>query len=163
MKEKTVLDSLAQISQLMNIDHANPVGNIHGGEIMKLMDNVAGIAAVRHSRCNVVTARVDKLVFLRPIYVGNLVTCTAKLIFVGKSSMEVAVTVEVEDLLQEQGPQRALSGYFTMVAVDKQGRPSEVPRLSTKTAEEKNAFLEGQKRYDKYKNKIIDRQKSGNL
>ena len=97
------------ISQVMMPSQANPNGNVHGGEIMKMMDSTAYAAARKYARSNVVTARVDELEFHQPILIGDLVTCTAEIVFVGHSSMEVTVTVEVEDLDQEGRPQRALA------------------------------------------------------
>ncbi len=139
------------LSEVMMPSHTNPSGNVHGGNIMKIMDSTAYAAARRYSRSNVVTARVDELEFLLPIMIGDLVTCTAEVIFVGKTSMEVAVTVDVEVLEQETGPQRALSAYFTMVALDRNGRPMQVPRLELETEEAKAAFESGRKRYESYR------------
>src|SRR5258705_3615506 len=78
---------------------ANPYGNVHGGEVMKLIDAVAGAAATRHARARVVTARIDELSFLAPVYVGHLVTAKASVNHVGKTSMEIGVRVEAEDML----------------------------------------------------------------
>lgn len=139
------------LSEVMMPSHTNPSGNVHGGNIMKIMDSTAYAAARKYSRSNVVTARVDELEFLLPIMIGDLVTCTAEVIFVGKTSMEVAVTVDVEVLEQETGPQRALSAYFTMIALDRNGRPMNVPRLELETEEAKAAFEAGRQRYEQYK------------
>lgn len=139
------------LSEVMMPSHTNPSGNVHGGNIMKIMDSTAYAAARRYSRSNVVTARVDELEFLLPIMIGDLVTCTAEVIFVGRTSMEVAVTVDVEVLEQETGPQRALSAFFTMVALDRNGRPMNVPRLQLETEEAKAAFEEGRQRYENYR------------
>jgi acyl-CoA hydrolase len=83
------------MTQTMLPSQANYAGNVHGGEIMKLMDTAAGAAARRYARSNVVTARVDELQFLYPIFVGALVTCTATIAYVGSTSMEIVVTVDV--------------------------------------------------------------------
>ena len=139
------------ISQVMMPNQTNPSGNVHGGEIMKLMDSTAYAAARKYARSNVVTARVDELEFHLPIMIGDLVTCSADIVFVGKSSMEIAVNVEVEDLDQECKPQRALSAYFTMVALDRNSRPKCVPPLTLDTDEAKLAFEDGRRRYEKYK------------
>jgi len=127
--------------------HTNIAGNVHGGEIMKLMDNAAGIVAVRHSGRNVVTARVDKLEFHHPVHIGNLVTFNAKLSFVGNSSMEVMVKVLVEDLKSEESAKVAVTGFFTMIALDENGKPVAVPSLELTTDEEKKLFEEGKERY----------------
>ena len=128
----------------------NPNGNVHGGELMKMMDSTAYAAARKYSRSNVVTARVDELEFHTPILIGDLVTCTAEVIYVGHTSMEVAVNVEVEVLEAEQGPQHALSAYFTMVALDRNGRPMAVPPLELETEEAKAAFEAARKRHELY-------------
>ena len=148
------------ISQVMMPSQTNPNGNVHGGEIMKMMDSTAYAAARRYARSNVVTARVDELEFHLPILIGDLVTCTAEIVFVGHSSMEVAVNVDVEDLDQEGKPQRALTAYFTMVALDRNSRPKPVPPLSLDTEEAKRAFEEGRERYEAHKErKRIQREK----
>ena len=128
----------------------NPNGNVHGGELMKMMDSTAYAAARKYSRSNVGTARVDELEFHTPILIGDLVTCTAEVIYVGHTSMEVAVNVEVEVLEAEQGPQHALSAYFTMVALDRNGRPMAVPPLELETEEAKAAFEAARKRHELY-------------
>ena len=139
------------ISEVMIPSQANPSGNVHGGEIMKMMDSAAYVAARKYARANVVTARVDELEFHLPILIGDLVTCTAKIVFVGKSSMEVAVKVEVDDLDQDEPPKLALSAYFTMVALDRNGRPTNVPALDLSSDEVRSSFDAGRKRYEAYK------------
>jgi len=153
MKSKTVEQSKVNIGSLMQPEHANIAGNVHGGEIMKLMDNAAGIVAFRHARMNTVTARVDELEFHLPIHIGNLVMCDAKITFVGKSSMEILVTVFVEDFDKEEPPQLALTAFFTMVALDKNGNTTPVPSLEITTDEERRLFEEGRQRYLGYKEK----------
>ncbi|HAF60526.1 MAG TPA: acyl-CoA thioesterase [Clostridiales bacterium UBA9856] len=128
------------MSQVMLPSQANVAGNVHGGEIMKLMDTAAGAVARKYARCNVVTARVDELQFHHPIFVGALVTLTATIAYVGRTSMEVIVTVDVEDLESDSEPIRALSSYFTMVALDRNGRPRPVKPLVPETEEEKMLY-----------------------
>ena len=139
------------ISQVMMPSQTNPNGNVHGGEIRKMMDSTAYAAARKYARANVVTARVDELEFHLPILIGDLVTCTAEIVFVGHSSMEIAVNVDVEDLDQEGKPQRALSAYFTMVALDRNSRPKSVPPLILDSDEAKRAFEDGRRRYEAHK------------
>lgn len=153
MNSKTIAESRSTITTLMLPEHANPAGNVHGGEIMKIMDHCAGITTVRHCRKNTVTARVDQLEFHLPIHIGNLVTCTGELTFVGRSSMEVAVTLLVEDIQKDDNPRVALTAYFTMVALDENGRPAVVPQLRIETPEEQALFDEGKIRYAHYKEK----------
>ncbi len=134
------------MSQVMLPHQANVAGNVHGGEIMKLMDTAAGAVAIKYSKGNCVTARVDELEFHLPIFVGALVTCTATLVYVGKSSMEVFVQVEAEDLESNNGPQIALSAYFTMVAMGRNGRPQTVPPFTPETEEELQRYEEAKVR-----------------
>ncbi|NLK71990.1 MAG: acyl-CoA thioesterase [Clostridiales bacterium] len=139
------------MSQVMLPYQADSSGKVHLGEILKMMDSTAGATAQRYARSNVVTARVDELKFHSPIFVGALVTCTGTIAFVGKSSMEVIVTVDVEDLEADEPPHRAKTAYFTMVALDRMGRPREVPKLVIETEEEIKNYEEGKKRYESYK------------
>ena len=150
LDKKTVKHSKTVMSQIMLPGQANPAGNVHGGEIMKLMDDTAYVVARKHCRKNVVTARVDELQFHQPIYVDNLTTCHGKLIFVGTSSMEVSIKIEVDDLSSDEKPQTALTAFFTMVALDEKGNPIEVPDLKLKTKQEKKDFARGKERYLKY-------------
>ena len=151
MEGKYVSDSSLIMSAVMLPTQANPAGNVHGGEIMKMMDTAAGVVAKRHARTNVVTARVDQLIFNRPIYVGNLVSCHAYLTFVGRSSMEVAVRVDVEDLDSETPNICALTAYFTMVSLDSIGKSVKVPPLKLITKDEEARFEEGRQRHEKNK------------
>lgn len=153
MEGKHVQESAVVMSMVMLPHQANVAGNVHGGEIMKLMDNAAYVVAHRHARANVVTARVDELTFHHAIMVGNLVICHAYLTFVGKSSMEVAVVVEVEDLYKESSRICALTAYFTMVALNAGGHPMRVPSLHLDNEEEHVEFEEGKKRYEANKNR----------
>ena len=114
---------------------ANPYGNVHGGEIMRLIDDCAGAAAIRHARTRVVTAFVDELSFLAPVYVGNFVTAKASVNHVGRTSMEVGVRVDAEDL--ETGKVKHVSSaYLVFVAIDEQGKPAPLPPLIAETAED---------------------------
>ena len=126
MDEKRQEDSLSVAAQQVLPQQANAAGNIHGGEIMKMMDSVAGIAAMRHSHTNAVTARVDELIFKKPIKIGDYVTCTGRVVYTGRTSMEVFVTVESENLATG-AKHVALTAFFTMVALDKYGISTAVP------------------------------------
>lgn len=148
MEGRKVSDSALAMSAVMQPHQANPAGNVHGGEIIKMMDNAAVVVAQRHSRTNVVTARVDELTFHKPIFVGNLVFCHACLTFVSRSAMEVVVTVEVEDLYSEFPGKCALKGYFTMVALNAGGRPIRVPSLDLISAQEEARFESGRQRHE---------------
>lgn len=124
---------------------ANPAGNVFGGEILKQIDIVAGIVGHRHCRKNVVTASIDRVDFLKPVYVGNALILNARLNAVKNSSMEIEVRVEAEDLIKGT---RTLTGtaLVTSVALDETGRPTPVPRLILRTKDDKQRFAEGIKR-----------------
>ncbi len=114
------------MSHVMLPTHANPDGNIHGGDIMKLIDDAASVVAMKHARTTVVTAAIDRLDFHRPVYIGNLLTLKASLNSVGRTSMEIGVRVEAEDL--RTGIVRHIaSAYLSFVALDEQQRPTPVP------------------------------------
>ncbi|MEG0829108.1 MAG: acyl-CoA thioesterase [Anaerovoracaceae bacterium] len=142
------------MSQVMLPHQANVAGNVHGGEIMKFMDTAAGAVAMRYAKANCVTARVDELKFHLPIFVGALVTCTAIIAHVGKTSMEILVNVEAEDLESNSQPQKALSAHFTMVCVGKNGRPQCVPTYTPTTPEEIILYDEAKIRIEAKKNKV---------
>jgi acyl-CoA hydrolase len=142
---KRIADSKAIISQIMLPTDANPQGNVQGGIIMKLVDQAGAIAAVRHSRSNVVTVAVDSMTFLSPIYVGNLVTFRASLSYVGRTSMEVEVLVEAEDPMTGQRT-HTNSAYVVYVALDEDGQPCEVPQLIVETDEERERLARGAER-----------------
>ena len=142
---KRMRDSRVTISQVMLPSDANPQGNVHGGIIMKLVDEAAAIVAVRHSRCNVVTVAVDSMTFLSPIYVGNLVTFTASLSYVGRTSMEVEVLVEAEDPMTGEKT-HTNSAYVVYVALDESGQPHEVPPLLPESDEERERMARGKER-----------------
>jgi acyl-CoA hydrolase len=120
------------LSQLMEVRHANLLGNVHGGEVMKLIDSAAGIAASRHAGGVTVTASLDQMSFLHPVSVGNVVFVHATVNDVGRTSMEVGVRVEAEDLVSGHRTHTS-SAYLVFVALDEQGKPREVPALEPET------------------------------
>ena len=120
-------ESQVVLSQNMGIGDANLAGFVHGGVIMKLVDDAAGLAAIRHSRGPVVTAAIDQMSFIEPVQLGSLVTVKASLNYVGNSSMEVGVRVETEDILTGERAHTS-SAYLVFVALDKEtGKPRDVP------------------------------------
>ncbi len=135
MQGKRVEESSILMAQVMNPQDANPAGNVHGGFIMKLIDTAAGAAAIKHSRSNCVTASVDRLDFHNPVFIGDLVTLRSGLNYTGKSSMEVGVRVESQNLLTGE-IRHTVSAYMTLVALDKNGKPIAVPPLILETPEE---------------------------
>jgi uncharacterized protein (TIGR00369 family) len=145
MKEKRVQESSVIMAQQMNPQDANPAGNVHGGVIMKLIDTAAGAVAIRHARSNAVTASIDRLDFFHPVFVGDFVTLRASLNFVGRTSMEVGVRVESENLMT--GERRHTStAYLTYVALDGRGQPLPLPPMILETDEEKRRNREAKVR-----------------
>jgi acyl-CoA hydrolase/bacterioferritin (cytochrome b1) len=144
---RTVRHSALTMAQFMLPAQANSAGFVHGGELMKLMDNAAGVTAGRHSNSHVVTAQVNDIRFLQPVRVGSLVLVYAKITFVGRTSMEIQIEVETENLFTGERV-RALTSYYTMVAMDDEGRPKQVPPLIVYTEEEEQLFKEGMQRYN---------------
>jgi uncharacterized protein (TIGR00369 family) len=114
---------------------ANLAGNVHGGVIMKLMDTAAGVVATRHTRMNVVTASIDRLNFHAPVFTGDLVILKASVNIVGRTSMEVGVRVDAEDLISGES-RYAASAYITYVALDRDGKPTAVPGIIPETDDE---------------------------
>jgi acyl-CoA hydrolase len=113
----------------MGLTDANSAGFVHGGVVMHLCDEAAGLAAIKHSRRRVVTAAMDRMTFLEPVHVGDLLSCKATVNAAWRTSMEVGVRVEAER--PESGELRHTStAYLTMVALDDDGRPVEIPPLS---------------------------------
>jgi acyl-CoA hydrolase len=135
MNDKGARESRVTTSILMVPEDANPAGNVHGGVIMKHIDETAGVVAFRHSRSNAVTASIDRLTFHHPVYIGNLLTLKACLNMTGRTSMEIGVRVESENLLTGDVRHTA-SAYLTFVALDAQGHPQEIPQLRIETDEE---------------------------
>lgn len=124
---------------LMSPDMANFSGNVHGGAILKLLDQVAYACASRYSGCYVVTLSVDQVMFLQPIHVGELVTFLASVNYTGTSSMEVGVKVVAENI-RTQVVRHVNSCFFTMVAVDEDRKPVPVPVLSPSTHDERRRW-----------------------
>jgi acyl-CoA hydrolase len=145
MEPRPVSASQTQLIHWMGVIDANSSGFIHGGTVMKLCDEAAGAAAVKHSRCRVVTAGVDRMAFMTPIRVGELVTFSASVNAAWRTSMEVGVRVDAEN--PRTGERRhANSAYLTMVAVDEEGSPVPVPPLTTETDEQRAREAEAQLR-----------------
>ncbi len=115
--------------------HANNLGHVFGGVVLSMMDRTAAVSAIRHARITVVTASIDRVDFREPIHVGDLVVMKASVNFVGRTSMEVGVRVEAEDMLTGQR-RHTNSAYLTFVAIDRNGRPVEIAQLVTESEEE---------------------------
>jgi acyl-CoA hydrolase len=136
---KTVNASRHETSELMMPQDANNMGHIFGGVILSMMDKTAAIAAFRHCRQSVVTASIDRVDFREPIHLGDLVVMKASVNYAGRTSMEVGVRVEAEELLTGRR-RHTNSCYLTFVAVDRNGRPMEVPEVLPETPDELRRF-----------------------
>jgi acyl-CoA hydrolase len=145
MDPRRAEDSHATLVEWMGPVDASSAGFVHGGTVMKLCDEAAGIAAIRHCRVRVVTASVDRMTFLVPISVGQLLTFRASVNAVWRTSMEIGVRVEAES--PRTGEVRHTnSAYLTMVALDEDGRPTPVPPLELRGAREERRAREAQLR-----------------
>jgi acyl-CoA hydrolase len=148
-------ESISILSRWMGIGDANTAGNVHGGVILHMCDEVAGLAAVRHSRRRVVTAGMDRMTFRHPVLVGELVTVKATVNAAWRSSMEVGVRVESENVRTGEVTHTS-AAYLTMVALDDEGRPTEVPSVKPETADEMRRAREAQLRRD---NRLAERER----
>lgn len=138
----------------MSVQDANSAGFVHGGTVMRMCDEVAGIAAIRHCGKRVVTAGMDRMTFTSPVYVGELLRCSATVNAVWRTSMEVGVRVEAENAVT--GEVRRTSGaYLTMVAVDETGKPVEAPPLMLESEDEKRRNREAETRR---RNRLTERE-----
>jgi acyl-CoA hydrolase len=129
----------------MRPQDANLAGNVHGGIVMALCDEAGALAAIRHCRSRVVTAAMDRMIFLNPVYVGHLVTLRSSVNAAWRTSMEVGVRVEAEDITTGVITHTS-SAYLTMVALDEDGRPTEVPSLECETDTQRRREREAQLR-----------------
>lgn len=145
MEGKRVRDSAVVMAQMMIPQDANPAGNVHGGVVVKIIDEAAGVVAARHARSNVVTASIDRMDFHNPVFVGDVLFFKASLNLVGRTSMEIGVRVEAENLITGE-VRHAASAYLTYVALDERGRPRGVPPLILETEEEKRRNREAKSR-----------------
>jgi acyl-CoA hydrolase len=143
---KASSESQTEMTIMMLPSDANPKGNVFGGTIMKHVDLVAGIVAKRHARnTNCVTASIDRMTFLKPVYIGNALILSAKLNYVRRSSMEIQVEIESENL--DTGARvRTGTAFVTIVALDKDGKPTAVPSLIISTEVERIRFAQGEQR-----------------
>jgi acyl-CoA hydrolase len=133
------------MAHVMSPEMANFSGNIHGGHILHLLDQTAYACAARYSRTQIVTVSVDNVLFKKPIYVGELVTFHASINFVGRTSMEVGIRVEAENLSTGE-VRHTMTCYFSMVAVDKDMHPTPVAPLLLETDDQKRRFEDAKER-----------------
>ncbi len=154
MQAKSPFESKVSIVHEALPEDANAQGSIHGGTIMKLMDAAAGVVSRRHCRKNVVTARVDSLEFLSPVYIGDLIIVKAILIYTGRTSMEVKVNVESENMITGQIT-ATTSAFFTMVALDENRNPAEVPPILINSEYESRLYQDAKIRIKEQRNKRL--------
>ncbi|MDF2520475.1 MAG: acyl-CoA hydrolase [Clostridia bacterium] len=148
--------SRAETCMFMEPGHGNPYGNVHGGELMKIMANTAGIAAARHAKGAVTTARVDEIVFHKPIHVGDIITCSAQLAYAGTSSMQIMVSIDLHCLDDDAGietKETAATAFFTIVHL-KDKKPAKVPELIAVTKEEEALYRLGEEKYKEIKARL---------
>ena len=158
MKIKTVSESQVEFTQIMMPHHANSAGNIFGGVIMSIIDNAALLAASRHTHKNCVTASVDRLDFISPVFIGNAVFAKASINYVSRSSMEIGVSVDAECLVSGRRAHVA-SAYLTFVALDENDKPTVIPKINPVSEEEKRRFKEAELRRKQRIKKIRERGK----
>ena len=138
---KPISASRVTLSQLMHPEHVNLLGNVHGGWIMKLVDEAAALACMRHAQKKVVTVAIDSMTFRRPIRIGDLIILNAEVSYTGRTSMEAEVHVVAENPITGKRT-HTNTAYLVYVALDDMGRPSQVPPLKAETEEEKRKMEE---------------------
>ncbi len=139
--------SKSEMTLRMFPSNANPSGNVFGGYILKQIDLIAGLVAQRHAQTNAVTASIDRVNFLKPVFVGDVLVLHARLNYVHRSSMEIEIIVSAENLTKGTS---TLTGtaFVTMVALDKNSKPAQVPELILESKEDKRKFAEGKLRME---------------
>jgi uncharacterized protein (TIGR00369 family) len=145
---KTIHASRVTISQLMHPEHANLLGNIHGGWIMKLVDEAGALACMRHAQRKVVTVAIDSMVFRQPIRIGDLIIINAEVSYVGRTSLEAEVQVLAENPITGEQT-HTNTAYLVYVALDDEGRPTSVPGLIAETEDEKRRMGKAQERQER--------------
>ncbi len=143
--EKRVRDSEIVLHHFMMPEHANPLGNVHGGIIMKFVDEAGGLCAMRHAQRPSVTIAIDSMTFHSPVHVGDLVMFYARVNYVGRTSMEVGVRVVAENPITGEKT-HTNSAFLVYVALDERGKPTKVPRLVLETDEERRRWEAAQAR-----------------
>ena len=142
---KPVSVSRITLSQLMHPEHANLLGNVHGGWVMKLVDEAGALVCMRHAQRKVVTVAIDSMVFRQPIRIGDLVIINAEVSYVGRTSMEAEVIVSAENPITGERT-HTNTAYLVYVALDDDGRPTSVPPLKVETEDEKRRMEKAQER-----------------
>jgi len=144
---KPISVSRVTLSQLMHPEHANLLGNVHGGWIMKLVDEAGALACMRHAQRKVVTVAIDSMTFREPIKIGDLVILKAEVSFTGRTSMEAEVQVLAENPITGEQT-HTNNAYLVYVALDDEGKPTPVPPLKAETEEEKRKMEKAKERQE---------------
>jgi uncharacterized protein (TIGR00369 family) len=142
---KPISASRVTLSQLMNLEHANLLGNVHGGSIMKLADEAGALACMRHAQKKVVTVAIDSMTFRQPIRIGDLIILNAEVSYTGRTSMEAEVQVLAENPITGERT-HTNTAYLVYVALDDSGRPSSVPPLKAETEDEERKMEKAKER-----------------
>jgi uncharacterized protein (TIGR00369 family) len=142
---KSPTESSITLHQLMLPEHANALGNVHGGVIMRMVDEAGAICAMRHARIACVTIAIDSMTFRQPVHLGDLLVCAATVTWVGRTSIEVGVTVHAENPVSGQIT-HTNSAFVVYVGLGADGRPTPAPPLDLSTPEAKKSFAEGAER-----------------
>ena len=142
---KPVRASRVTLSQLMHPEHANLLGNVHGGWIMKLVDEAGALACMRHAQKKVVTVAIDSMTFRQPIKIGDLIVLNAEVTYAGRTSMETEVQVLAENPITGEQT-HTNTAYLVYVALDDEGKPTSVPPLQSETENEKRKAEEAKER-----------------
>ena len=145
---KPIRSSHIQLAQLMMPEHANMQGNVHGGWIMKLVDEAGALAAIRHAGRRVVTVAIDQMVFRQPIRIGDLIILEADVTFVGRTSIEVEVQVVAENPITGQRT-HTNTAYLVYVSIGEDGKPAPVPPLLAENPAEKARMESARQRHER--------------
>ncbi len=145
---KSMRASRVTLSQLMHPEHANLLGNVHGGWIMKLVDEAGALACMRHAQKKVVTVAIDSMTFRQPIKIGDLIILNAEVTYTGRTSLEAEVEVLAENPITGEQT-HTNTAYLVYVALDDEGRPTSVPPLFAETEEEKQKMERAKHRQER--------------
>jgi len=145
---KPISASRVTLSQLMHPEHANLLGNVHGGWIMKLVDEAGALACMRHAQRKVVTVAIDSMTFREPIKIGDLVVLNAEVAYTGRTSMEAEVNVVAENPVTGEQT-HTNTAYLVYVALDDFGRPTVIPQLKAETEDENQKLILAKERQER--------------
>ena len=145
---KPISASRVTLSQLMHPEHANLLGNVHGGWIMKLVDEAGALACMRHAQKKVVTVAIDSMTFREPIRIGDLVILNAEVAYTGRTSMEAEVHVIAENPVSGEQT-HTNTAYLVYVALDDEGRPSPIPALLAETDDDRRKMTDALERQER--------------